>query len=247
MHLSMHAQTFGTLTNTQVGIKEMVHRIFKGIVPRTNRKNIDLDLLRRYNTLFAIRHLVDGGIDPRFARSCAGFTSSNFGHLFSNWYLTEDKSSNEENEEDLDNCSKIKKHQFLSKFVSIKLFLTFFFNLVTSSEDFISGISLKKKMSKQGRDNLLSSLPNLKTELLASYKDIGFGAALLYFTQSISWYEFASYTIEELNGTFSNVSLHINDFITIDEEDYDKSYAIIRRFFKHKGNNEKYYAFMAIN
>src|SRR5271170_1647627 len=84
MHFSMYAQTFGTLTNTQVGIKEMVHRIFKGIVPRTNRKNIDLDLLRRYNTLFAIRHLVDGGIDPRFARSCAGFTSSNFGHLFSN-------------------------------------------------------------------------------------------------------------------------------------------------------------------
>ena len=33
----------GTLTNTQAGIKEMGHRIFKGIVPRTNRKNIDLD------------------------------------------------------------------------------------------------------------------------------------------------------------------------------------------------------------
>jgi hypothetical protein len=58
----MHAQTFGTLVNTQVGIKEMVHRIFKGIVPRTNRKNIDLDLLKRYNTLFAIRHLIDGAL-----------------------------------------------------------------------------------------------------------------------------------------------------------------------------------------
>src|ERR1051325_4114071 len=95
----MHAQTFGTLTNTQVGIKEMVHRVFKGIVPKTNRKNIDLDLLKRYNTLFAIRHLVDGGIDPRFARSCAGFASSNFGNLFSNWYLTEDKFLNEESED----------------------------------------------------------------------------------------------------------------------------------------------------
>ncbi len=103
----MHAQTFGTLTNTQCGIKEMVHHIFKGIVPRTNRKNIDLDLLKRYNTLFAIQHLSDSGIDPRFAKSCASFTSSNFGHLLSNWYLTEDKSSNEENE-DLDDDSKIK-------------------------------------------------------------------------------------------------------------------------------------------
>jgi hypothetical protein len=103
----MHAQTFGTLVNTQVGIKEMVHRIFKGIVPRTNRKNIDLDLLKRYNTLFAIRHLIDGGIDPRFARSCTGFADSNFGRLFSNWYLTDDKSLDEESEGDLEDSSKI--------------------------------------------------------------------------------------------------------------------------------------------
>lgn len=107
MHLLMHAQTFGTLTNTQVGIKEMVHRIFKGIVPKTNRKNIDLDLVKRYNTLFAIRHLADGGTDPRFASSCAGFANSNFENLFSNWYVTEDKSSNEG--QDPDSNGKIKK------------------------------------------------------------------------------------------------------------------------------------------
>jgi hypothetical protein len=90
----MHAQTFGTLTNTQAGIKEMGHRIFKGIVPKTNRKNIDLDPVKR-NTLFAIRHLADDGTDPRFASSWAGFANSNFENLFSNWYVTEDKSSNE--------------------------------------------------------------------------------------------------------------------------------------------------------
>ncbi|EXX57795.1 hypothetical protein GLOIN_2v1848961 [Rhizophagus irregularis DAOM 181602=DAOM 197198] len=84
MHLLMHAKTFGTLINTQVGIKEMVHHIFKRMVPKTNCKNIDLDLLKRYNTLFAIRHLADGGIDSRFNRSCTGFTNSNFGQLFLN-------------------------------------------------------------------------------------------------------------------------------------------------------------------
>ena len=35
----------------------MVHRIFKGMVLKTNCKNLDLDLLKRYNTIFAIRHL----------------------------------------------------------------------------------------------------------------------------------------------------------------------------------------------
>jgi hypothetical protein len=94
----MHAKTYGTLINTQVGIKEMVHWIFKAMVLRTNRKNIELDLLKRYTTLFAIRHLTDGGIDWRLESSCNGFTTmdSNFGNLLTNWYITEDKTSNEQ-------------------------------------------------------------------------------------------------------------------------------------------------------
>lgn len=114
MHLLMHAKTFGTLINTQVGIKEMVHRIFKGMVPKTNCKNIDLDLLKRYNTLFAIRHLADGGIDPRFNRSCTGFTNSNFGQLFLNWYVTEDKYSTEAIEQVQDDDDDIKSKYFIA-------------------------------------------------------------------------------------------------------------------------------------
>jgi hypothetical protein len=64
-HLLRHAKTFGTLTNIEVGVKEMFHKVFKNLVPHTNRKNIDLDLLKRYTTLQSIRHLADGGIDPR--------------------------------------------------------------------------------------------------------------------------------------------------------------------------------------
>lgn len=94
----MHARTYGTLTNTQVGTKEMVHRIFKAMVPRTNCKNVELDLLKRYTTLFAIRHLVDGGADQRLSQPCRGFVtmSSNFRNLLTNWYITEDKVSNEQ-------------------------------------------------------------------------------------------------------------------------------------------------------
>jgi len=101
MHLLMHAKTYATLINTQVGIKEMVHRIFKGIVIKTNRKNIDLDLLKNYTTLFAIRHLVDGGNDSRFTKSCTGFTnmSSNFNELFSNWYIAENKLLQDEDDQ----------------------------------------------------------------------------------------------------------------------------------------------------
>ena len=64
-HLLRHAKTFGTLTNIEVGVKEMFHKVFKNLVSHTNCKNIDLDLLKWYMTLQSIRHLADGGIDPR--------------------------------------------------------------------------------------------------------------------------------------------------------------------------------------
>ncbi|GET53089.1 hypothetical protein GLOIN_2v1790940 [Rhizophagus irregularis DAOM 181602=DAOM 197198] len=224
MHLLMHAKTFGTLINTQVGIKEMVHHIFKGMVPKTNCKNIDLDLLKRYNTLFAIRHLADGGIDPRFNRSCTGFTNSNFGQLFLNWYVTEDKYSIEATEQVQDDDDDTK---------------------IISPVNFISNISLKKRMPKQERDKLLLTLHNFKTELFLSYVDMKFEAALI--NSSISWYKFASYMIEEENGILSKVHLHLDDFITIYEEDHEESYAIIKGIFQHKGNNNKYYAFIVVD
>src|SRR5271154_4279439 len=91
MHLSMHAQTFGTLTNTQVGIKEMVHRIFKNIVPRTNRKNIDLDLLNHYNTLFAMRHLFDRGVDSHFSstKNALVILPYHLKQLMNDWFIAE--------------------------------------------------------------------------------------------------------------------------------------------------------------
>jgi hypothetical protein len=62
-HLVLHAKNYVTLLNTSVGTKEMVHQIFKNIMPRTNLKNVSLDLLKRYNTLFALHYLLDGGAD----------------------------------------------------------------------------------------------------------------------------------------------------------------------------------------
>ncbi|GBB98528.1 hypothetical protein RclHR1_32500002 [Rhizophagus clarus] len=78
MHLSMYAQTFGILNNTQVRIKEM--------------------------------HLSDGGIDLRFTRLCTSFTS--LGYLLSDWYLTEDKSSNEEQISNDDDGDVLKEFYF---------------------------------------------------------------------------------------------------------------------------------------
>jgi len=78
--------------NTGVGTKEMIHRIFKNIAPRTNRKNIDLDLLKRYTTLFAIRHLFDGGVDGRFSSSNNALTNlpHHLKRLMNDWFIAEE-------------------------------------------------------------------------------------------------------------------------------------------------------------
>jgi len=79
------------------------------MVPRTNRKNIELDLLKRYTTLFAIRHLADGGTDRRLSQSCRGFVnmSSDFGNLLANWYIIEDKAPPNDQESDENTSSSM--------------------------------------------------------------------------------------------------------------------------------------------
>lgn len=63
----------------------------------------------------------------------------------------------------------------------------------------------------------------------------------------MSWYESATFTIKKIGGDHSKIHLHINDVVTIQEESYDECYAIIKGIFKHKGNDDKYYAFIAID
>ena len=55
-------------------------------------------------------------------------------------------------------------------------------------------------MSKQDRNNLLITLPVLKTELFLSYEDMMFGGAILQ-QASMNWH----HIIEEKNGTLSKV------------------------------------------
>lgn len=90
-HLVQHARNYATLLNTSVGTKEMVHRLFKNIVPRINKKNVDLDLLKRYTTLFAVRHLFDGGVDKRFPSTSNALTnlSNHLKRLMNDWFIVE--------------------------------------------------------------------------------------------------------------------------------------------------------------
>ncbi len=72
-----------------VETKEIVYQIFKSIVPQTNLKNMGLDLLKHYITLFAIRHLLDSGIDLRFSISNSSFMNllKHLQYLMNDWFI----------------------------------------------------------------------------------------------------------------------------------------------------------------
>ena len=97
LHINQHhiqnAYNFGTLVNTAVGVKEMVHRLFKRSVPKMNRKNIEFDLIRHHNTLQTMRYLIDGGQDSRFSNVGQGFqhfvTDPLLQPILSDWYMTQ--------------------------------------------------------------------------------------------------------------------------------------------------------------
>ncbi|RHZ81177.1 hypothetical protein Glove_123g115 [Diversispora epigaea] len=75
-HLIQHALSYVNLINISVGVKEIVHRIFKNFAPHTNKKKIDFDLIKRYITMEGIRNFFDN--NPNY---------KNF-NLFNDWYIT---------------------------------------------------------------------------------------------------------------------------------------------------------------
>ena len=58
--------TFRTLQNVSVSLKEMMHGVYKKVIPHTNKKNVEFDLIRRDNILQGLRNIIDNGYDQRF-------------------------------------------------------------------------------------------------------------------------------------------------------------------------------------
>jgi|SRR6185369_10852993 len=75
-HLVQHAISYGNLINISVGVKEMVHRTFKIFAPHTNKKEIDFDLIKRYNTMEGIRKFFDNNVNYKKIE------------IFDNWFIT---------------------------------------------------------------------------------------------------------------------------------------------------------------
>src|ERR1700761_4453701 len=91
--------------------------------------------------------------------------------------------------------------QFYNNNISAIINVILFYIAISSPVDFITNIILKRSLSHQDRENIMKNLPNFKSELLLSFMDIRQKSALIY--SQMSWYELATYTMEESDGVFS--------------------------------------------
>jgi hypothetical protein len=85
---------------------------------------------------------------------------------------------------------------------------------------------------------------HFKTELALSYNEIGRHGALI--NSSITWYEMASYITEDDFGNKERVFLKLGDVVTIQDEEYDESFAKIESIFRHKSNDNTFFAFIIV-
>ncbi|CAB4410739.1 unnamed protein product [Rhizophagus irregularis] len=203
-HIVAHAKTYGTAFNTSVSIKEMVHRIHKGVVPHTNKKNVEFDLIKRDNTLQTLRYLLDGGQDIRFEHMIIGQGIQNIVNdvalrpLLDNWYITSSLLSKTYDDDDVENT-----------------------NIVTCIPE-IMDINVRSKWNKHQRDQenftvgkhlneyFFNELANAYAEY---YNDRG---AMI--NSKVEFYNNISYVVKDDDG-FVDVQLSVGDVVDVFEED----------------------------
>lgn len=112
-----------------------------------------------------------------------------------------------------------------------------------SQSSYIRDIKLRKPVSAR---NIMikTDTDKFRSDLAHAYSSFGHHAMLI--NRSCNFYEYVSY-IQDSDYTEVKCQLHKNDVVMIQEEDYDKSYAVIKAIFKHKGNDGHYYPFIYID
>ncbi|CAI2173967.1 3108_t:CDS:2 [Funneliformis geosporum] len=78
-----------------------------------------------------------------------------------------------------------------------------------------------------------------------AYKSFGHYISLI--NEPCKFYKYASYIQDDNYTDEIKCNLHKNNIVMIQVQDFDKSYAIIKAIFKHKGNDEQYYPFIYVD
>jgi len=70
-----------------------MHGVYKKVIPHTNKKNVELDLIERDNKLQVIRYILDNSYDPRVFQDISNplksiIKDNKLKHLLEGWYIS---------------------------------------------------------------------------------------------------------------------------------------------------------------
>ena len=102
-------------------------------------------------------------------------------------------------------------------------------------------ISLKKRISQRNIEE--SILSDFEAQLAACYEDLGYSSTIL--NNSPLFFEYASFLNEE-NDLTEWCHLHVGDVVSINSDEDDISYSIIRAIFCHQ-KDDRCFAFIIID
>ena len=114
---------------------------------------------------------------------------------------------------------------------------------VYSQSSQIRNIKLRKPISAHDL-GIRTDIDFFRSDLALSYSSFGHHASLI--NKSCNFYEGASF-IEFEGYSETKYYLHKNDVVTIQANDYDQGYAIIKAILKHKGNDDHFYPFIYVD
>uniref|UniRef100_U9TZ70 Uncharacterized protein n=1 Tax=Rhizophagus irregularis (strain DAOM 181602 / DAOM 197198 / MUCL 43194) TaxID=747089 RepID=U9TZ70_RHIID len=194
-HFIMHARNFATLVNIAVPTKEMVHRLYKAIIPHSNKKNIELDFVRRDNCLQTLQFLLDGGTDERCnLTEQFDFNILSKDHcirlLLDSWYILPKIELERDNDTQITCMDK--------NYINIR----------------VQEMYKKDDLQTAGLKSILND--DLFAELERSYQD-ELNCTEHIASQKVKYFKSISYTIVD-DDEVVNVNLHVGDVIDILED-----------------------------
>ncbi|PKY57533.1 hypothetical protein RhiirA4_478668 [Rhizophagus irregularis] len=220
-HLPEHARQYGSLVNISVSLKEMVHRLFKIQVPHTNKKNVELDFIKRENTLQSIRYIFDNRVDDRYQNLQFSriLHDDKLEFLFDSWYIS--PLSNNQNEDIEDDQAII--HSPLDNYINI--IVRGKWDLKAIKKSGFSGNNLDK---------------TIMSDLSWAYYNY-FDQDTLIINYKVTFYQQVSFEIFDVDTFLKiEVKVRVGDIVDMsgvsDDQEDDQWFARIAAIITHKNN-----------
>ncbi|GBC04304.1 hypothetical protein RclHR1_05600004 [Rhizophagus clarus] len=240
-HLPSIAANFGTLQNVSVSLKEMMHGVYKRVIPHTNKKKVEFDLIKRDNILQGLRYVIDNGYDARFPEGTSNCIKSILKDeqlicLLKGWYISAPSH----------HITSLKEYDMIEQELE---------NEIESPQECFFNVRVHKKwdtkrIKEKGFVKKINNENEMQRNLYEAYRYYLNKETAISF-KILEYYDMISYTILQEDDVNIDISIHVGNDIDILVEDDNgignREYALIRGIFTHKANDNKKYAFFILD